>query len=77
MPMNKNSTLNNSKFKSNQERLSTAEEKMAEKISYYLNYLENNLKPVSDQAIDNIMNFARSYRVIESATLKQVELNLN
>lgn len=43
----------------------------------FLTAMGNDEKVPSDQTIDNILNFARSYEVLETKNTGYVEMNLN
>ena len=82
MPMNKNSTISNLKFNKKNEDFNTSEDKnpikeMPQKIADYLDYIEENGAKVCEQTVFNVINFSKSYRVLKSKSIKNVELILN
>jgi len=69
MPMQKISTLIYCVNRVNRESLTDAAEKISTEETY-------NLEP-SEASIQNILNFARSYDVLETKQTGYVEMNLN
>jgi hypothetical protein len=77
MPMSKNSTLIYFVNNFQADLVSSFLEKEEKSLESSLTKMENAENAPSEQTITNILNFARSYEVLETKETGYVDINLN